>query len=99
MFCFLHGKSERIKQLARTQPHKTTFSFVDIGLVGRGKARTHFGVNAITGNDQVGFVLRANVGIGIDLGFKHQLNAHLFTALLQNIEQALSANAAKTMTP
>ena len=97
VLCFLHCKSECIKQFACTQPHKTTFAFVDIGLVGRGKARTHFGVNAITGNDQVGLVLRANVGVGIDFGFKHQLNAHLFTAFLQNIEQALAANATKTM--
>ncbi len=96
--CSYKSSKVHLKQFACTQPHKTTFAFVDIGLVGRGKARTHFGVNAITGNDQVGLVLRANIGIGIDFGFKDQLNAHLFTALLQNIEQALSANAAKTMT-
>ena len=99
VLCFLQGEGEGVKQLARAQPHKTTFAFINVGLVGRCKARTHFGVDAITGNDQIGFVLRTDVGIGIDFGFKHQFNTDFFTALLQNIEQTFASYAAKTMAP
>ena len=95
---FFNGKGEGIKQFARAQPNKAAITFVNVGLVGTGKARAHSGVNAITSNDQIGLVHGGYVCIGIDFLLEQQLNAQLFTTLLQNVQQTLSTNATKAMT-
>ena len=92
---FLNGKCEGIKQLARAQPYKAAMALIDVGFVGIFKTGANPRVDAITRNDQVGLVQRTYVGMGIHLCFKHQFNAQAFTSLLQNIEQALAANATK----
>ena len=94
---FFNGKGEGVKQFACAQPNKAAITLINIGLVGAGKTRAHFRIKTITRNDQIGLVQACHVRIGIDFLLKQQLNAQLFTTLLQNVQQTLAANATKAM--
>ena len=93
----LEGKSESVKSLVRAQPDKAAGTQVNVGLEGVGVARAHPAVQAVAGNHQVGLVLRCQGLIVLGVGFKHQLDAELQAAILQDVEQPLASHAAKAV--
>ena len=90
---FLKVECEGLEQPTRAQPYEAALAQVDVGLVGGGVLLADAAVQAVAGDDEVGvrkvFVAR--------LGFKAQLNPQGFASRLQDVEQALAADAAEPM--
>ena len=93
----LEGKGEGIKGLARAQPDKAAVAQFHIGPEGVGVAAADAAVQPVAGNHEVGVVLRGHLFVVTHVGLEHQVNAELQAAVLQDIEQPLAADAAKTM--
>ena len=91
---FLEGEGEGVEQLRRAEPDEAAQAQVDVGLIRRGELAADAAVEAVAGDDQVG------IGIGFGafhVGVEDQLHADLFAAPLQDVEQALAADAAKAV--
>ena len=97
VFGLLEGKGEGVKGLARSQPDEAAVAQLDVGLEGAGVAGADAAVQAVAGDHQIGVVPRGGGLVILHVGFKHQLDAQFDAAVLQNIEQALAAYAAKTV--
>ena len=91
------GEGECVEFLVCAQPDKTAGAQVNVGLEGVCIARAHPAVQAIAGNHQIGLVLCRQRLIVLDLRFKHQFHAQLQATILQDVEQAFTTHAAKTM--
>ena len=97
VFGLLKSEGERVKRLFGAEPDKPAVAQLNIRLVSLGITFADAAVQAVAGNHQVGLVLRGHRLVVLYVGFKHQLNAELQAALLQDIEQLLAADAAKAM--
>ena len=93
----LKGKGKGIKGFVRAQPDKAAQAGVDVGLIGLGITGAHPAVEAIAGNHQVGLVLQCQGLVVAHVLFKQELDIEFFAARLQDVEQALAANATKAV--
>ncbi len=94
LFGLFEGEGEGLEQLARTQPDEATQARVDVGPVGGGILAADAAVQAITGDDQVGIGVLL---VTADIGLEDQLDAQVFAAPLQDVEQPLAPDATKAM--
>ncbi|MNT31111.1 hypothetical protein D3C72_1669350 [compost metagenome] len=97
MLGLLEGERERVEQLVRAHPDKAALARVDVRLEGVGVAGADAAVQAIRGDHQVGLVLHRQRLVVGNIGLEHQLHAQRLAACLQDIEQALAADADKAM--
>ncbi|SPC13098.1 conserved hypothetical protein [Cupriavidus oxalaticus] len=93
----LEGESEGVEQLVRAQPDKAALARVDVGPEGLGVAGADAAVQAIRGDHQVGLVLHRQRLVVGDIVLEYQPDAERFAARLQDIEQALAADADKAV--
>ncbi|MCY1222964.1 hypothetical protein D9M72_350730 [compost metagenome] len=93
----LEGKGEGVEQLVRAHPDKAALARVDVRLERVGVAGADAAVQAVRGDHQVGLVLHRQRLVVGHIGLEHQLHAQRFAARLQDIEQALAADADKAM--
>jgi len=93
MLGLFERKSERFEALVRAEPDETAFAHVDVGLIGRRVLVANTAVEAVGGDHKI----RVEPGVVGDIGLEHQLDAERFAACLQDVEQALAPDAAKTM--
>ena len=78
----------------RAEPDEAVRAHVDVGLVGVGVLAADAAVEAVAGDDEVGVGV---VGGRLDVGLEHQLDADFLAARLQDVEQALPADAAEAV--
>ena len=90
----LERKGKRLEQPARTEPNVATFAALDFGLKHPLILRPHGAVDAVAGNNEIAVAIHRLVA---NLGLEYQLYAKLLAALLQNIQEALAADAAKAV--
>src|SRR5690606_404643 len=90
MFRLHKSKRERIECLPRTEPHKTTLTRIDIGLVGGSIARADAAIEAVGSDDKVGAVFFRNRLVIGDIGFEYEFHADFFATSLKDIEQFLA---------
>ncbi len=90
-------EGEGIEDLARAQPDEAAIALVDVGTEGIGIAGAHGAVDAVAGDEQVGLVLARDLLVILHLGFKDQFHTEFFAACLQDVEQALAADADETV--
>jgi 4-hydroxybenzoyl-CoA thioesterase len=88
-------KSERRKFLLGSEPDEAAFTHIHIRIEDTGMAVSQLAIDAVGRNDQIGVAISV---LGLDLELKGLLNAKLGGALLQNVQQLLAADAAKSMT-
>jgi hypothetical protein len=91
---FLEREGERLEQLARAEPDEAAVAQVDVGLVGRGVPGADAAVEAVAGDDQVGVGILL---VALHVGLEAQLDAERLAARLQDVEQALAADAAEAV--
>ncbi len=89
----LEGEGERLEQLVRAEPDKAALAGIDVGLEGVGIAPAHAAVDAVGGDDEIGPVLLRECLVVRHVGLEDQVHAELLATLLQDIEQALAADA------
>ena len=85
---------EGLEHLVRAEPDEAAGAGVDVGPVGGGMGGADAAVQAVAGDDQVG------LGVGVvalHIGLEHEPDADLLAAPLQDVEQALAADAAKAV--
>ena len=97
VFGFFEGKREGVEFFPGAEPDEAAQPGFDIRLIGGGIARANPAVQAVGCDHQVGVILRGCRLVIRHVGFKDQLDAELFAALLQDVQQALAADAAKTV--
>ncbi len=90
----LEVEGERVEQARRAEPDEAVAPHVDVGLVGGGELAADAAVEAVAGDDEVGVGV---VGGRLDVGLEHQLDADFLAARLQDVEQALAADAAEAV--
>ena len=93
MLGLLEGKGEGVEGLLRAQPHEAAQARVDVGLEGRFVACADAAVEAVAGDHEVGVVLPCQGLVVGDLGLENEVHAQLVAAVLQDVEQALAADA------
>ncbi|MNM71291.1 hypothetical protein D3C81_829520 [compost metagenome] len=93
----LEGEREGIEQLVRAQPDKAALARIDVRLEGVGVAGADTAVQAVRGDHQVGLVLHRQRLVVGDIVLEYQPDAERFAARLQDIEQALAADADKAV--
>ena len=91
----LEGEGERLEQLRRAEPDEAAVAQVDVGLVGGGVLAADAAVEAVAGDDEVGVGVRSSADLHV--GLETQLDAERLAARLQDVEQALPADAAEAV--
>ena len=97
MLGFFKAKGEGVKGLFGSQPHKAAAARVDVWLKAGGIAGADAAVQAIARDHQICAILLRQRLIVLHIRLKDQLHAQLLATVLQDIEQMLSANAAKAV--
>ena len=83
VFGFFEQKGEGVVELAGAQPDIAVGPGHDVRLENLGKARAHFGVKAVAGDDEVGI---GKVQVRIGVLFEQELDTQRLATRLQNIE-------------
>src|SRR3954469_23743893 len=91
---FLEGERERLEQLLRAEPDEAAVAQVDVGPVRLGVLRADPAVQAVARDDQVGI---GELRVVLDIGLEMQAHAEILATLLQDVEQALPADAAEAV--
>ena len=91
---FLEGEGEGVEQLSRAVPDEAAVAQVDVGPVGLGVLRADAAVQAVAGDDEIG---AGELRIVLHVGFEDELDAERLAAGLQDVEQALPADAAEAV--
>ena len=90
-------EGEGVECLVRAEPDEAAFAQVDVGLVHVGVARADAAVETIAGDHQVSLVLRGQRLVVGRVGLEDQVDAQFEAALLQDVQQALAADAAEAV--
>ena len=93
VFGLFEGEGEGVKRLPGAQPDEAALAGVDVGLEGAFVAGADAAVQAVAGDDQIGVVLLGERLVIGDIGLEHELHTEFVAALLQDVEQALAADA------
>jgi hypothetical protein len=89
------NERERIELLFRAEPHEAAAARLD-GRLKRGRvARPGAAVDAVGRDDEVRLVARGCRLVVLHVGLEHELHAQFLAALLQDVQQALAADAAE----
>ena len=91
---FFEREREGLEQLVRAEPDEAAAPHVDVRLVRCRVLGTDAAVEPVAGDDEVGVDVRRVV---LHVGLEHQLDAQLLAACLQDVEQALAADAAEAV--
>jgi len=94
---FLEREGEGREQLLGAQPDETAIAGFDVRLEDVFIALADLAVQAVAGDDQVGPVATGHFLVVFHLGLEHQFDAQFHAAVLQDVQQALAANAAEAV--
>ena len=86
---------ERGEPFLRSEPDEATVPQVDVGREGVEIARANPAVEAVGGDDEIRLEFARRDDIVGDVGLEHELDAERLATLLQDVEQALPADAAE----
>ena len=90
----LEGEREGVEELGGAEPHEAAATHVDVGAIGVGELGADAAVETVASDHEVGV---GEIGDGLHVGAEHQLDADFLAALLQDVEQALAADAAEAV--
>ena len=93
VFRLLEGEGEGVEGLLRAQPDKAAQPGVNVRLEGAFVARADAAVQPVAGDHEVGVVLLGERLVVGHVGLEHQVHAQRHAAFLQDVEQALAADA------
>ena len=89
---------ERPEPLLRAEPDEPAAPDVDVGRERIEVARPDAAVEPVGGDDEIRCECTRRLDIVPDLGLEYELDAERLAALLQDVEEALAADAAEAMT-
>ena len=90
-------KRERIEALFRSKPDKAAAPQIDVGCKRVEVARADTAVETVGGDDEIGIEFARRRDIVGNLGLELELDAERLATFLQDVEQALPADAAKAV--
>src|SRR5262249_12787101 len=89
-------ESERLERFVGAEPDVFVGADVDVDLEVVAKGFAEFAIGAVAGDDEV--VIRKQRRLDLDLSAKFQPHPKLAGAILQNVQESLSADADEAMT-
>ncbi|EWS64060.1 hypothetical protein Y695_02702 [Hydrogenophaga sp. T4] len=98
VFGLFECKREGVKGLPGAEPDEAAFARVDVGPVSGFVARADAAVEAVAGDHEVGVVLLSERLVVGHVGFEHQIHTQRQATFLQDVEQALAADADEAVT-
>ncbi len=87
------GEGEGVEHFLGAQPDEAAAALVDVRVEGVGVTGADVAVDAVGGDDEVGVVFARDGLVVLHEALEYQLDAYVFAAGLQDVEQFLAADA------